>query len=204
MGLSVADQNGEDMTPLNDCYGSQTATLDVAMLRLIPPAGDNLRACAGNFAYIAGGTQHTLTAMVTVQTGKFAADAVSGQAVISLNKGFTSLDGTIMTANDYVSFLQEDGTYAYGKISSVSGLNVTLSANLAKNVNKGDPVWFHGAPGDHTDRQFYLLASTLITFNAGDLRVRMATASDKGTPILMHVDNITAAGKWLWQHYYYD
>lgn len=203
MPLSVTSP-GSDTTPINDCYGSQTATAGTALVRLIPPGLDTARACVGNFGYDCGSTAHTMTMQVTMFTSSASSDAASGQAVINLTSAPTAFDGTIIAANDYISFPYEDGTYGYGKVSSVSGLAITLTANLSKKVLKGSPVWFHGAASDHTDRQFTMKASAVTTFNSGDFRIRAAAAYDKGQPILVYVDNITAAGVWQYLSFYYD
>lgn len=203
MPLSVTTP-GTDLTPINDCYGSQTVAFGTAMLRLVPPGPATARACVGTYGYTPAGTAHTMTMMPAISLVSCSTDAAAAQAVISLTQNPTAFDGTIIAANDFISFQNEDGSYSYGKVSSVSGLNITLTASLSKKVLKNAPVWFHGAPSDHTDRAFTMNASILNTFVGGDFRLRACSALAKGEPILVHVDNVTATGVWNWLGYYYD
>ena len=202
MALSVTTP-GTDFTPVNDCWGSQTAAAGTALQRLVPPGLSTARACVAAYAYDCGATAHTMTIMPSIMSVSVSTDAASGQAVVSLSSNPTAFDGSIIAASDFISFQNEDLSYSFGKVSSIAGLNVTLTANLTKKVLKGAVVWFHGAPGDHTDRQFTMKASTLNTFPGGDFRVHACAALDKGQPILVNVDNITAAGIWTYLAFYY-
>ena len=188
--------------PVNDCYGSLTAAIATEITRIIPPHSEG-RACVGNFAYLPAGTAHLLTIMVTVEETIVSSDAAASQAVVPFANLPESYDGGQIAAGDWVILQHEDGTYGAYKVSSLSGKNVTMSSNLTMKVLQNSKVFFMGAPGDHVNRQFQTVANTLFTFIASDFRIRAGT-SKKGTPILFHSPNGTAAGSLQYLSYYYD
>lgn len=199
----ATDTGAADGNYINDCYGSVTQTAGTAITRVIPP-NSGARACLGNFKYVPAATAHTLTAMVVVQTLSVTSDAASGQAVVPISSIPTSFDGSILAANDWLVLQYEDGSWAAHLVSSLSGLNVTVSANLTAKVLKDSVAYFMGAPGDHTTRQFTTIASTSYDFIASDFRIRAATSPLPNQPILFHSNNATNAGTLHHMSYYYD
>lgn len=201
--FNSTDSGTPDGIPLNDAYGTLTQSAGTEITRVIPPNPDG-RACVGNFRYEAAATAHTLTPMTTLQTLACASDALSGQAVIAFDSLPITPDGTLIAASDWIIAQYEDGTWVPHKVSSLSGLNVTVSANLTQKILAGSKIHFMGAPADHSLRQMTMKASTTTDFLAGDFRVRAATGSAKDTPILVHSNNATNAGTLYWLSYYYD
>lgn len=201
--FNSTDSGLPDGVPLNDSYGSLTQTAGTEITRVIPPNPDG-RGCVGNFRYEAAATAHTLTMMTTIMTVKCASDAASGQAVLALDQMPVTPDATIVAAGDWFVVQHEDGTWNAYKVSSVSGLNITMTGNFSGKVKAGSSVHFMGAPADHSLRQFTMKASTTTEFDAGDFRIRAATGSAKNTPVLVHSNNATNAGTLYWLSYYFD
>jgi hypothetical protein len=82
-----------------------------------------------------------------------------------------------------------------------------MTSNLTKKVLSGARICFHGTPGaagDWPERCLTLKASAVTIFNASDFRIRACTSALANQPILVHVDNITAAGVWQYLGRYYD
>jgi hypothetical protein len=187
---------------IDDAYGTKTATAGTAIVRVVPPRSDK-RAVVWTLRYKNSTTEHTLTVMVAMANTTLTTEAASGQAVINLTAQLTATDGSVLAANDYVAVQHEDGSWDGYKVSSISGLAVTLATNLAKKVLKTSAVFMMGAPGasgDHPDRVYTLEASETMTLG-GEYGV--GTADKNNQPILIHVDNITAAGKLQWVSYGY-
>lgn len=203
MALGMATDSGTTAgNYLNDCYGSSTQAFGTPITRVIPPKSTG-RACVGNFKYINSTTAHTLTMMVTLAQTTVASEAASGATTVTLTTIPTAADGSILAANDYLIMQYEDGSWASFLVSSLSGLVVTVPA-LAQKILKNSVVYFMGAPGDHTSRQFAMPASTTYDFIASDFRIRAATGALPGQPILVHSNNATATGVLSHLSYYYD
>lgn len=202
--MAIATDGGSTATgnAVNDAYGSKTATAGTEITRTIPPR-PLARAKASGFVYTAGANLHTLTFQVTLAKVAMSTDAASGQAVIALTQIPSAPDGSLIAASDWVIVQHEDGVWTEYKVSSVSGLNITLTANLAKKVLKNTVVYFMGAPADHVDRQYTINASQTLSIYGGDVRVCIATALNDNEPILANCDNVTAAGKLQWLAYTY-
>lgn len=190
--------------PVNDCYGNKTASLDVPITRVIPPR-TGARAKVASWRYTAAGTAHTLTMMPALDSAKVATEAAVSATTLTVDDQLVGLDGGVIAAADWIVVQLEDGTWVTATVSSVSGNIITVAAafSATKKVLKNSKVYFMGAPADHTDRQFVLTASTSTEFIGSDLRVCSGTAAMNDEPLLVHVDNITAAGNLRWVAYVY-
>lgn len=191
--MPIATDDGSTLTgnPINDCYGSKTETAGTAITRVIAPRPGG-KAVISSFQYSTAGTEHTITIMTTLADKTVSSDAAASQAVVSLNAIPVAPDGSVLAANDFLVLQYEDGTWNAHKVSSLSGLDVTLTANLSKKVLKGTRAFFMGAPADHADRQFKVAASKDMTF--ADAAVGVGSSSRTGEPIMIQSDNATAAG----------
>lgn len=187
---------------LNDCYGSLTQTAGTEILRVVPPR-DGAPGCVGNFRYEAAATAHTLTMMMVTSSTTVATDAASGQAVVNMSGTLTDASGGAVAASDFLVLQYESGVWEAHKVSSVSGLAITVTANLTAKIKAGSIAYCMGAPADHAARQFTMKASTTTDFIASDNRVQ-AARSVEGNPILVHSNNATNAGTLYWLSYYYD
>lgn len=188
--------------PVNDAYGTKTAAFDTEFTRLIPPRA-GFRARASGAIYTAGTTAHTLSFMNVLGSTTVSTDAAAAQAVVAFTALPTAPDGSVIAAGDWVVLQQEDSTWVAHKVSSLSGLNVTMTANLAKKVKANTTVFFLGAPADHADRQYTVLASQTLNLVGSDTRLGLATAAADGQPILVHSNNVTAAGYLQWLGFTY-
>lgn len=199
----VATDTGKPTgSAVNDAYGTKTAAAGTEFTRVIP-SRPGLRARASGFIYTAGTTAHTLTFMVTLDQTSIASEAASGQAVIVASRVPTAPDGSSLAAGDWVIVAHEDGVWTDYKVTSISGFNITLTANLAKKVLKDSALFFMGAPADHDGRAFTILASQTLSMYGADNKLCAATAMVDNQPILVHSNNITAAGYLQWLGYTY-
>lgn len=202
MGLSNANgQIGGD--PINDCYGNKTASANTPIIRLIPPQ-PNARAIVGGFSHTAAGTAHTATMMTCQEEVTLTQEALAGAAVVNVDDLPEDQGGTVIAASDYCVIRYEDGTYDFLKVQSVSGLGITFTGTLAKNALRGSPLFFMSHPGYHTDRQFAIGASSTFTLQGGDFRSRVASGTMQGWPMLVYVDNPTAAGTLNFVQFWYE
>ena len=188
--------------PVNDAFGSSTQTAGTAITRAIPPRVGT-RAHVSGFSYTAAATAHTVTMLTVLDTKSVASEAAASQAVVALNSIPTAADGSILAANDYLILQYEDGSWEPHLVSSLSGLNVTVSASFSKKILKGSTAYFMGAPGDHSNRQYTIDASQTFTIAGSTDRVCAAAATAKNQPILVHSNNATNAGILRWVAYSY-
>ena len=137
--------------------------------------------------YISLATQHTLTIMRTLGTTTLSAAAATGQAVINL----TADPGSI-AANDYVVVVDNDGVQHLRKVSSVSVLAITLTANVPSALSAGNKVYFLGIIGDTGHLQ--LSPGTGATTEYSDDMVGVCETNAKGEPLVINSGNATNAG----------
>lgn len=188
---------------LNDAYGSITAAGGTAFSRLVPPRADAY-ARVGSWLYINGATAHTITFMTCQGANKaVATDALSGQAVVTLNGLPVTDDGTLIAANDYITLQYEDGSWDKHIVSSLSGNSVTVTANFTQKVKAGTTCFFHGAPADHSSRQVTVPANGTLQFNGEGDKVVSATGRAAGEPLIVHSSNATNAGTMHWLSYHF-
>jgi hypothetical protein len=125
-------------------------------------------------------------------------DAESGQTVLVLASVPTiPTDGSLLAAGDWLVVRHESGSWVPYKVSSISGLSVTLTANLGGKVLEGSQVFFMGAPGDHTNRQYAVAASETFGIACGEGSM-LAAGSKNNSPVLVLSDNATNAGEMRW------
>ena len=202
--MAIGTDTGSILTgnPVSDAYGNKTETAGTVITRVIAPRA-NYRTKVTGFIYTAGTPAHTLTFMTCFQEVKVSADAAASQAVVSLDVLPTTEDGTGLAANDFLVLQYETGLWAAHKVSSLSALDVTVTANFSKKIKFGSRAFFMGAPGDHPDRAFKILASEKLEIYGGDLRCVVAVSTKNDQPILAHSDNATVAGNFQWLAYIY-
>lgn len=173
-------------------YGLVTATAGTVITRTLPAKKRHWTHLL--FAkYIAGATAHTLTVMQALGTTTLSAAAAAGQAVVALtaDPGVGTASGVI-AANDYVVIEKPDGTFHTGIVSSVSGLNVTLTANVPTGGFAAlAPVWFFGVIGDGHP-QYTLTASVATTLQSTIGSV--VSSLRRYQPLILHSGNATNAG----------
>ena len=148
-----------------------------------------------------------MTVLVELARTKITTDAAAGQAVVNFAAIPTSpIDGSLMAANDY--FIVQNELYEYDvyRVASISGLAVTVDVSIGSASASGvatkipshssltSPViYFMGAAGDHTKRQFTIPASN-ADYTLADYVVGLGTSVKLGSPLLVRSGNITTAG----------
>lgn len=109
--------------------------------------------------YINGATAHVLYVMRPLSTPggpgyvTLTADAAASQAVVNLSADPGDYTGSrvsdnLIAANDYCLLELDDATFQRLIVSSVSGLAITFTANLAYAASKGKRLWYFGISTD--------------------------------------------------------
>jgi hypothetical protein len=155
-----------------------------------------------SLGYLPGTTGHTITAFRFPGNTTLSAAAAAGQAVIALTADpALAATGTAIATNDWIVIRRAaDGVARVYQVSSVSGLNVTLSANLATGLGlaAGDKVWWAGQTTTKDPRTgelypiFVTTASTQFTLTNDTAGVVQGLSVDE--PIMLQSNNATAAG----------
>jgi len=192
---SQSGSSGSAVTDNADAPAANTAKTQSAgteILWLVPPkTGQYTR--LWSISYMPGATAHNLYAMIPIgsKNTTVAADAAAGATTITITSTLSDEGGAAAAANDYIAVRYGDGTFGPLKISSVSGLTLTVPA-LTKQVTQGSNLWFFGAVGDHALRKYVATASTRL--NLADNKVGLVTTANVGQPLLIVSDNATNAG----------
>jgi len=177
-----------------EVFGAVSQTAGTVIQRVIPPRllqGSILKALLTSLVYTAQGTAHTLTLMKCVARTTVASAAAASQAVVNITAdcGVGSLAGAI-APDDYLVIEKPDGTWHLGKVSSITSLAVTLTANVPTGgFAAGAKVFLMGAVAD-THGGIKTLAGTasVTTTFTGDAIV------ESPGPIVIESNNATAAG----------
>lgn len=180
-------------------FGKSTQTAGTVIDVFIPPkAGLYTRVL--QCVYTAAGTAHTITFLRPIGETTTSAAAAASQAVIVLTaQPATSRGGATnnVAANDFLAWENTDGTFGYGKVSSVSSLTITLTANLSKAISSGAKVWFLGITSDtNTDGYPHPTApaaASTTTSLSNDV-IGVVSSIRPYDPILVQSNNATAAG----------
>lgn len=173
--------------------GKKTQAAGTTIEVLVPPHVSGVTHIT-KIVYTAAGTAHTITVMRPVGRTTASAAASTGQAVVA----FTADPNTI-AANDWVAIRHStDGVTRQYKVSSVAGLNVTMTANLGATVAAGDKIWVFGVAGDTnpTDGEAHpgLTGTASVTTSYSDSDSGVVSSYAKDDPLLVQSNNATAAG----------
>jgi hypothetical protein len=183
--------------------GRQTAAAGTPIKALCPPRrGHKTRVTT--LRYTAAATAHLLTAMRPLAQTTARVAALAGQAVVSLTRD----PGTLLTparpvaVNDWLAFegplFNGIPTFILAQVQAVAAgpvagsLNVTLTANLPTGgIAANATAWFLGIVTDGHP-QFNLPASATTTLQ--DIAAGFVGTTLPYQPLLLWVDNVTAAG----------
>lgn len=202
-------------------FGKKTAAAGTAYTYLIEPM-TGYWPLINFLQFNVLGTAHTLTIMrpmcsqlVSGQTQRcscyLTAAAAGAQAVININQDpgvYTAYTyngssaprtaNSILAAGDWLAFKYPDGSWGVDTVSSVSTLAITMTTNLGTGgLAAIAPVWHFGIPADTNpaDAQahptFTLKESS--TVNLGSEGCPVMGGFRAGDPLLLHVNNATAA-----------
>lgn len=183
--------------------GTVTQNAGTVIQALVPPRRDGITRVT-KFAYTAQGTAHTGTFLRPLGRTTVASAAAAAQTdfVLTANPGTTAAYGGIsngIAANDFVAIrTASDGITRLYKVSSVSTLTITLTANLTVALAAGDDVWFFGVTGDTDGRSgaahpAHTLTASVQT-SKEDREGGVVATFSKDEPILFNSNNATAAG----------
>lgn len=150
-----------------------------------------------HFRYTSAGTQHTVTALAALGSTTLSAAALAAQAAVVLTAD-PGPAGNGIAANDYVTFRKPNGAHFQSTVNAWDSGTKTLTLNdnvPTGGLDSGASCWFHGVPGDQTTNQLKPTVSTTTTYEGSD--AVGVFEGDKDSPLVMHVDNINAAGTIL-------
>jgi hypothetical protein len=200
-------------------FGKKTAAAGTAYTYFIEPT-NNAQAIIRFLQFTVLGTAHTLTVMRPLSSQQVSgqsqrcscyltAAAAASQAVININQNpgtytayFPDTPTTAnngIAANDYVAFQYPNGNWSVDTVSSVSTLAITLTGNLGTGgLAAAAPVWFFGIttdtnPYDGQAHPAYNLFANSSPLNIGSEGCEVASTFRVGEPLLLYVNNATAA-----------
>lgn len=186
--------------------GSVTAAANTIINALVPPRMGAV-ARVSTIRATAAATAHTLTALRSIGRTKVAAAAAAAQAVVTL-LGDPGVTGNLLAANDWLAIrTRSDGITRLYRVSSITGLAVTLTGNLAVALAIGDDVWNFGIAADTHPRTgtahptFALGASAQTTLT--DVIGGVAQGLGTDEPVLLQSNNATNAGSIDYVSYSY-
>lgn len=180
-------------------FGKKTETAGTVINHFYPPR-QGLYTRLLQLVYTNQGTAHTITFLRPIGETVLAAAAAASQAVLELAaQPATSRGGGAnnVAANDYLAWENDDGTFAFGAVSSVSGLAITMAASLAKAAAAGRKVWFLGVAADvNVDGYAHPAAPApaSATTTYSDSVAGVASAIRPYDPLLVQSNNAVAAG----------
>lgn len=185
--------------------GSKTETAGTVILGLIPPKS-NGRSVLSLMRYTTAGTAHTLSVLRSQGSTTTTASAIATATSLILDSVAPAKDSEgvslaeNLAANDYIVVEHADGTHGAYLISAVDTGTKTVTINaLAKAVDSGAPVYAMyevartvGIPSI----QLTTVVSSTEDFPAAgtDPELGIASSHNKNEPLLIHSNNITAAG----------
>jgi len=164
------------------------------VIRILTDSLRKLVAKITSLSYTAGATAHTLTFFKAFGVTKLTAAALASQAVIKLaaDPGAGTAAGAL-AANDKLVIEKPDGTLHYAVVQSLSGLDVTLTANVPTGGFAANArVWNYGVSGDGNAPT--LNAPSGATTPYTDTLAGVMGGGMPGAPIIVESDNATNQG----------
>lgn len=193
----------------SNVLGPITEPAGTPINRVIPPL-PSATARVSKVVYTPGATSHTLTCLRALGRTRLADNASSGQPSITLHAD-PGPSGNGIAANDWLVIRNDNGSVFVAKVSSVSSLDITLTANLVSAISAiGSSVWFYGIASD-TDPRGANASHPQYSLATGAQRTLSETWPDcvvgawlANEPILLQVDNATNAGTLDRVHFHYE
>lgn len=187
--------------------GYHTEAAGTEITEVCPPNSDMVPVLRG-FSCTVAGTEHNLYVMSPLGVTTAGAPTASGDTTIELAKmdpGQTTAgvdEG--LAAGDWIAYETQYGNLEARKISSVSGNDVTIPATT-DDVENGAKVWAFYEAGRSTNKQIRLPASGTTTYDnlfiQGGIPHQdgiQTSVTGQGMPMLIVIDNATAASKLEW------
>jgi hypothetical protein len=197
-------------------YGRKTENAATAIVRLVEPLSGHFTRLVSLW-YTCGSTAHYAAIMRPLNKTTVASAASASQAVINITADpgdYSTVPGggTVRTsdngiaANDYCVYQCNDGTYVVDTVASVATLAITMTTNVPTGgVAAGAPFWFFGIHSDtnpqdaqaHPKYNLYASVTTYLDNDAGfcgSIKGITSGMTGKGEPVIVYIDNATAAG----------
>ena len=178
---------------------AHTETAGTAIIDILKPRkGCKVR--LKRFVYTPAGTDHTLVVMLAQGRTTLSAAALASQAVINLTADpGTGTTSWVIAGSDYLVVEKPYSagsarTFHIAKVSSVSTLAITLTANVPTGgFSSGAKVWFFGAAADTQHPTWAMTASAQRT-PIDDNWFGAVGALQNDDPVMLYVANATNAG----------
>lgn len=185
-------------------WDHHTESFGTAITEYADPVA-NRKAKLTSLVYTAAGTVHDLVIMRCIDSTTLTTNDDAAATVLSFTK--VTFNDETLANGDYLLIEHGVGDYGLHVVSSVSSLDVTLTAGLAKAVVSGATVWMFGHPSNEAAYHVTLksIASTRQEFNSSTGGL-CETGYNKGTysrtglgdPLMFYSANGTAAGILNW------
>jgi len=182
---------------------SKTATAGTAIQSVIPASGAGIPAIR-SLVYTSAGTPHTITVMRPIGDTTTTASSLSTASTMTLqstNFGKTTdAAAELLAAADYLIWVDKYGGTHFDTVASVSGSVVTMTNTLGQDVAYGARIWACYELSRTTHLTFSPPVSTTTTI-PGPIQAGFTShhgvktsRSGAGDPLLISVNNVTAAG----------
>ena len=192
------------------CMGTHTESAGTAITEVIPAVSQYIPRIT-SLSYKNSTTEHTLSIMRSCGKTTASAAAASGTSALVLTSVDPGLDmagaDESLAAGDWVVWKCEHGQWHGDSIASVSisTNTITLDNALPDDVDMGANIWTFYEPGRYVHVQIKLPVSTTTEISSINLQGGYPQHIGKSHervgqsgPLLVHVDNITAAGTLLY------
>lgn len=186
-------------------YGAgATASAGTEVTVLIPPRRGAFTRLT-KLSVRMGGTAHTIVVLKSLAAPTtVSSNAAGAQAVVNITADSGATPPGAIAANDYCVVQLDNGSFWLGKVSSVSSLAITFTANLPSAAAAGNNVWFMGAVADHPVRSQtnlkvppavgYSVVGTVSILNTwGDGTTCLEQSNGTYEPLVLVNANATAA-----------
>lgn len=161
---------------------TDTESAGTVIVQMVQPQADYHKMSISRLTITAVTTAQTLYVMKVLGRTTLSAAAAASQKVVNI----TADPGSI-AANDYLAIQNDDGTWFYDIVASVSTLAITMTTNVATALASGNRVLFYGV---HTDG--HETAAVPAGENTWEDDVAY-WASNHGEPIILYLTNATNA-----------
>jgi hypothetical protein len=194
--------------------GYHTEAINTPIVEVVPPY-ENLIPRLEFLEYEVDTTEHTLTVLRACGMTNVSEYTQESQNQIAIDnpapgKAILTGDPEELANLDWVAWQQSDGEFVAQQVTSLSGTKIALQNNLAKDVIRGAPLFafYEVARATHWQTKLRVSADRKVECRVqGGLALQQAhkagARSGSGDALLIHINNVTAAGKLIqaWGNY---
>lgn len=179
-------------------YGTIGTALSGTALTIEIPGRPGARIAIRSFGFMGGGTITSLYFMQVLGRTTLLADSAATLTNLNLASE-PGPSGNSLAALDYISVVQDDGTYHFSKVGAVTGLSVVALCTpvIGGSTSAGQAVYFFGVEGDTGHIVYRLTATTAI--NKEEVEGGIFYGAGKGYPMkVFNLSDATGSEEFRW------